>query len=214
MDYKQLILDNLPEGVELTEKTIANITRDIKKAVGEAFIPKEQYSKKTTELENVRLELEGVKGNAGGQGVDIETLRGLLKTEKAAHATTKADLGKLLADEKTAHEATRAGHETAKVTETKKAAVLKQLIEDGANEKFAKIVAREFDIEKIELDGDKIKNWDEIAKPHKEEFADVFEQAGASGFSPSNPPKEGQEGQAGEFKFDFAPIRPKPKEGE
>ena len=38
MDINQIIKDNLPEGTELTEKTLAAIAKDIKKAVGDVFV--------------------------------------------------------------------------------------------------------------------------------------------------------------------------------
>ena len=85
MDIKSIINEHLPEGVELPEKAITNITKDIKKAVGEEFIPKEWHSKKSLEWEKEKTELEKAVGEANGKASDYESLKKAFDDEKKAH---------------------------------------------------------------------------------------------------------------------------------
>lgn len=80
--------------------------------------------------------------------------------------------------------------ETAKTATAKQAALEKALLADGANAKMVKLLQKEFDLDKIELDGEKIKGWDELSKPIKAEYSDVFgkvEQKGAGVANPLSP---------------------------
>lgn len=87
--------------------------------------------------------------------------------EVSAHNTTKTTLKKELDDYKNAVE-------TEKTTATKQAALRKQLQADGANPKMIDLLELKFDLTKVELDGEKVKDWENLSKPVKEQYADVF----------------------------------------
>lgn len=67
-------------------------------------------------------------------------------------------------------------------------AVIALLKENNANQKAVKLLAKEFDIDSIELDENgKVKNADDLIKGVKENYADFFTQEENGGVSPRNP---------------------------
>ena len=67
-------------------------------------------------------------------------------------------------------------------------AVIALLKENNANQKAVKLLAKEFDIDSLELDENgKIKNADDLIKGVKENYADFFTQEENGGVSPKNP---------------------------
>ena len=67
-------------------------------------------------------------------------------------------------------------------------AVINLLKENNANQKAVKLLAKEFDIDSIELDENgKVKNADDLIKGVKENYADFFTQEENGGVSPRNP---------------------------
>lgn len=109
------------------------------------------------------------------------------------------ELEKKLTELETAHKETlkaketeitelKTGYETEKTTAAKQSILRKQLTADGANPKLIGLLEKEFDIAKIEVDGDKIKDWDNLSKPVKEQYADVFGKTTVEGANPANPP--------------------------
>lgn len=176
MDFKQIILDHLPDGVEVSDKTMAAIVKDIKKVVGEETIPKEWYSKKTIEWEKEKSALETAAGNSEGQNADIEAVRTALADEKKAHAATKETLEKSIAEEKAAHKATQADYaakEQAVTTRSKLPELLAQEYEDewALLPDAVKLAADDFDLQDVTLDKDgNISNVDEIRAKVREKY--------------------------------------------
>ena len=67
-------------------------------------------------------------------------------------------------------------------------AVIALLKENNANQKAVKLLAKEFDIDSLELDENgKVKNADDLIKGVKENYADFFTQEENGGVSPKNP---------------------------
>lgn len=67
--------------------------------------------------------------------------------------------------------------------------ILKQkLIEDNVPEKLVQLVELKFDLDKLEIEDKKIKNYDDIANPIKQEFPEVFTTIKEAGFIPNLPP--------------------------
>lgn len=67
-------------------------------------------------------------------------------------------------------------------------AVINLLKENNANQKAVKLLAKEFDIDSIELDENgKVKNADDLIKGVKENYSDFFTQEETGGASPRNP---------------------------
>ena len=70
-------------------------------------------------------------------------------------------------------------------------ACVKALTDLGINEKTARLLvnAKDFDLAKIELDGEKFKNADEVSKTFKEAYADFIPETHKEGANTENPPK-------------------------
>ena len=64
MNILEIIKENLPEGIEVSDKTLKMIEKEIKAAQGIEFVPKEQYSKKTTKIDELESELKEIQGKA------------------------------------------------------------------------------------------------------------------------------------------------------
>lgn len=82
--------------------------------------------------------------------------------------------------------------ETEKVTAAKQSALQTALKAEGANEKLIPLLIKSIDDSKLEIDGDKIKDWDNIVKPVKEQFAEVFGTVTTQGAGIAKPPKTEQ----------------------
>lgn len=104
--------------------------------------------------------------------------------EVAAHSETKKTMKKTYDDYV-------AGVETEKATTAKREAIRKHLAADGANQKLIGLLEKEFDLMAVELDGDKVKGWDELSKSVKENYADVFGKTTVEGADVPNPPGGG-----------------------
>lgn len=116
--------------------------------------------------------------------LDGEDWKAKLDALQAKYDTDIAAKGKELSDFK-------AAVESEKTAATKREAIRRQLAADGANQKLIGLLEKEFDIAAIELDGEKIKGWDELSKPVKESYADVFTVADVKGTPPAAPPAGG-----------------------
>ena len=68
----------------------------------------------------------------------------------------------------------KANTDAEKLNNAKQTALRKHLSDDKANPKLTGLLEKEFDLTKIELDGEKIKDWENISKPIKEQYPDIF----------------------------------------
>jgi len=165
MDIKQIIKDNLPEGTELTDKTLAAIAKDINKAVGDEHVPKEWLSEKRREWDTEKQELEAKLANSA----DYDTLKQQLDEERAAHKATR--------DGYTAEK--EAADIDGKVSEALKAA--------GMNEKAIPKALKLYDRKIVEKDKDgNIKNADKVIESFKTEWADFFGETQTKGAEVGN----------------------------
>ena len=157
----------------------AGVVDDIMREHGKAVTPLEETiaalgaDKKQLEADKARVfvDLEAAKANqaAPGDGKWKEKHDAL----KSEFDTFKEDIGK-------------------KETAAQKSGLLKtQLEADGANPKLLNLIMREFDLEKLTLTDGKITNWEELAKPVKDAYPDVFKVTEQRGFEPGNPPPVG-----------------------
>jgi len=70
-----------------------------------------------------------------------------------------------------------------------KRTVLQKLLQDGgANPKLLPLLEKEFDFSKIEVEGETIKGWDEMLKPVRENYSDIFGEVVEMGVKPATPP--------------------------
>lgn len=128
---------------------------------------KEDADKRTEKLNSKITELQGQVDAAPNGGDDY----------KAQYETVKEEL-----------KAYKQAVETEKATAAKQAVLRKQLTADGANSDLIDLLELKFDLSKIELDGDAIKDWDALSKPVKEQYAGVFGTTETKGAQVANPP--------------------------
>jgi len=184
MDITAIIkehLPELPEGVTISEKALKAIEKEIKAQQGLEFVSKAQYAKKTEKADELEAEVKELQGKLA----DGETYRQKYDEEVKAHGETKKSKQKEFDDYKSSVE-------TEKTAAAKQAAVRKQLQADGAKSTLLPLLEKEFDLTKIELDGDKIKDWDSLSKAVKEQYADVFGVIVTEGINPPAPPANGE----------------------
>ena len=184
MDIKQIITSNLPEGVELSAKTLDLIAKDLNAAVGAETIPKTTYAKqaeKVVSLESRVSELESGAADADTYKTKISELETKIKDMDTSHKEAVASKQKEFDDYKVNVDAER-------TTATKKAALERLLLESGANAKYVKKIAGDFKLEELELDGENIKDFETALAGVKPSWADMFGVVTTKGADVSEPP--------------------------
>lgn len=110
------------------------------------------------------------------------------KDWKAEYDTLKGKYDTDIAAKEEEFSAFKTSVEIEKSENAKRSALRKQLEADGANPKLTALLEKEFDLSKVEIDDGKIKGWDELSKPIKETYADVFGKVETRGASVATPP--------------------------
>lgn len=91
-------------------------------------------------------------------------------------------------------DAYKAQVESDRLADQKAAAVRKALKEAGVQrEGFEKLLLQGVDLDKVELDGDSVKDADALIAPLKESYAECFATTETKGVPPVNPPASGQQ---------------------
>lgn len=170
MDIKRIL-----KNFNVDENVIEDMKEAITKEIGTDFIPKTQYQKKIQALDELQEKYNDLEATSSND------------TSKAELETVKAEF-----------EAYKNNIETEKVNGTKKSKLTELLKKEGANEKLVGLLLKEFDLEKIEIDGDNIKDWDNVIKPVKEGYSDCFATVETVGNPPATPPQNNT-GQADPF---------------
>jgi len=170
MNIKEILEKN---GID-AEK-IGALEKEINTAVGLEFVAKKRYDDKLTELATAKTDLQLAQDNLSAASAWEQKY----KDEMSAHGETKKTLKKEF-DE------FRAGVESEKLTLSKQNALRKHLSDDKANPKLLSLLEKEFDLTKVELDGEKIKDWENLSKPVKEKYIDLFKVEDQKLFKPGN----------------------------
>lgn len=160
MDIKAILKSHGIEG-ELVD-TIADT---IKAEIPKEFVSKAQYSKKVNLIDELNTTI-----------ADLEA-----KTGTDEYKSKYEALEKEFNDFKT-------GIETEKINTAKSSTLREQLKAEGFNEKMIKLLEKNFDLETIEIEEDKIKGWEDMIKPIREEYADFIPKDTQTGNPPATPP--------------------------
>lgn len=151
------------------EENVEAIIEAINKEIPKSFIPKDQYNKKAQELKELQMK----------------------------HADMEAKLSDASADEyKEKFEALQKEYddfknnlEVEKTNSTKTQLLKETLKNDGLkNDKLANLLLKEFDLDTIELEDNKIKGYEELSKTIKENYSDFFSKTQVVGNDPATPP--------------------------
>lgn len=168
MDIKQILLD---AGIE--EEVASKASKNIKTGIGKEFVSKEQYSKKINsiaELQSKYDTLEADYGTMEGKAKDADKYKNDYDALVTEHNNYKQEI------------------ETKESNATKTYKLKEALKGNGFNEKIIPLLTKEFDLNKIELENDKIKDWDELSKGVKENYKDFITTTGKEGTPPATPP--------------------------
>ena len=90
------------------------------------------------------------------------------------------------------------GIESAAQLDITRAAVIRQLVADGANEKAARLMINQFKLDELEIEGESgseaVKGWEslEVVKSLKAEYADFYGDVVTKPTGTANPPKTGE----------------------
>lgn len=170
MDLKTILANN---GVE-AEK-IDGLIGAINSELHKEFIPKTQYNKKVLEISNLNEKLN-----------DLEALKEKEPDNSAFEALKKE------------YEDYKLSVQAEKETAIKTTALAKHLKDEGVNEKLISLLAKEFDLDKLEVEGGQIKDWEVASKDVRENYSDFFTQTDTKGATPNNPPETQNGGEVKE----------------
>lgn len=160
MDIKAILKANGIDG-----EVVDTIAETIKAEIPKEFVSKAQYSKKVNLIDELNNNI-----------ADLEA-----KTGTDEYKSKYEALEKEYNDFKT-------GIETEKTNATKSSTLREQLKAEGFNEKMIKLLEKNFDLENIEIEEDKIKGWEDMIKPIKEEYSDFIPKDTQTGNPPATPP--------------------------
>lgn len=165
MNIKQILINNGIEA-EQAESLKELITRDIHTD----FVPKTQYAKKVQLIDSMQEKINDFEAKA--ESINKDEYKDKYDALVSEFDQYKADIQN-------------------KETRANKSNLLNaKLKESGVtNPKLISLLSKEFDLDKIEIEDNNIKNWDNILNPVKENYSDFFETTGISGAEPNNPPQ-------------------------
>ena len=132
------------------------------------FVSKKQYERKRDEVDTLNSKIADLE-------IDLK------KANTDEYKAKYEALEKEYNDFKT-------GIETEKINTAKSSTLREQLKAEGFNEKMIKLLEKNFDLESIEIEEDKIKGWEDMIKPIREEYADFIAVETQTGNPPANPP--------------------------
>jgi len=168
MDIKQTLIDAGIEA-EIAEKA----SKSIKAEQGKEFVTKEQYNKKAgtiSEFEDKIKELET-------KNTDLEAQSSKATEYKANYDASVTEFNNY-----------KTGVETKEANSIKTSKLNEALKAKGFNEKIIPLLAKEFKLEEIELEGDNIKGFDEMSKGVVEGYKDFITTTSTEGNPPATPP--------------------------
>nr|DAK37674.1 MAG TPA: minor structural protein [Caudoviricetes sp.] len=160
MDIKAILKSH---GIE--EEVASTIAEKLNAEIPKEFVSKKQYQKKVSAIDELNETIADLEAKATSNGAQEE-----LDKLKQEFETYKNNI------------------ETEKTNATKSSTLREQLKAEGFNEKMIKLLEKNFDLETIEIEEDKIKGWDDMIKPIREEYADFILVETQTGNPPATPP--------------------------
>lgn len=167
MDLKKILTD-----AGVTSELVGTIADTIKAEIPKEFVSKAQYSKKVNLIDELNVTIADLEAKGGKD--DYKTKYDELNIQFDSYKN---------------------GIELEKTNNQKKSLVLDSLKKEGFNEKILNLLVKEFDLEKMEIEEDKIKGWEDTIKPLKESYKDFIQVEETQGKPPATPNNAG--GKAG-----------------
>lgn len=165
MNIKQIL-----KNAGLEESVVNSLAETINAEIPKEFVSKAQYSKKIALIDSMQEQINDFEAKASNVKED---------EYKAKYEALVGEFDQYKADIQN------------KETRANKSNLLNaKLKESGVtNPKLISLLSKEFDLDKIEIEDNNIKDWDNILNPVKENYSDFFETTGISGAEPNNPPQ-------------------------
>lgn len=165
MNIKQILKN---EGIE--DEKVNSLAEILGIKIAEEFVKKDQYGKKIQQIDALQEKINDMEAQLSNTN-DNEY--------KDKYEALVSEFDQYKADIQN------------KETRANKSNLLNaKLKESGVtNPKLINLLSKEFDLDKIEIEDNNIKNWDNILNPVKENYSDFFETTGISGAEPNNPPQ-------------------------
>ncbi len=160
MDIKAILIKNGISG-----EVVDTIAETIKAEIPKEFVSKVQYSKKVNLIDELNTTIADLEAKTGTDEY------------KAKYETLEKEFN----DYKTSIE-------TEKTNASKSSTLREHLKAEGFNEKIINLLTKNFDLEKVEVEEGKIKGWEEMVKPMKEEYGEFISVETQTGNPPANPP--------------------------
>lgn len=160
MDIKAILKSH---GIE--EEVASTIAEKLNAEIPKEFVSKKQYQKKVSAIDELNETIADLEAKATSNGAQEE-----LDKLKQEFETYKNNI------------------ETEKINTAKSSTLREQLKAEGFNEKMIKLLEKNFDLESIEIEEDKIKGWEDMIKPIREEYADFIPKDTQQGNPPATPP--------------------------
>lgn len=157
-------LPELPEGVSIPEKAIKAIEKEIKQQQALEFVPKEQYNKKVSVIDDMKSEMEELLGKSA----DGDSYKDRLATLEEEYKNYKVSAKK-------EHDDYVADVEANKEIVAKRGIARKWLIDKKMDSDVADdFMLDKLDYSKMDIDGDSVKDAGEYFKPYQEKYGKYF----------------------------------------
>lgn len=171
MDIKAILSKH---GIEADKVTA--ITDEIKMEIPKEFVPKSQYNKKVSQIDDLNNQVADLEAKA--ENFNTDEYKSKYEALNQEFETYKTNL------------------ETQKVQQTKADKLREALMGNGIkNEKLANLLLKELDIDAVELEDGALKGHEELLNGIKENYSDFFGVTKVVGNNPATPPTgNGQNG--------------------
>lgn len=163
IDIKKILADN-----GITGDVVNTIADTIKAEIPKEFVSKTQYAKKVNLIDELNNNIADLEAKAG-EGTETNEFK-----EKFEALTNEFDQYKanIIAE---------------KTNNQKKSLIIENLKKEGFNEKIINLLVKDFELDKIEVEEDKIKGWEETVTPFKETYKDFIQVEETQGINPGTP---------------------------
>lgn len=161
------------QGIEENLDKIVSAINDqymLKSEIHESYVPKKQYNKKVQDIDKLQEKINDLEARNENDGWE----------EKYNEAVKELNDYKQTV-------------ETEKVNAGKNKALVEALKETGFSDSIVKLMQKQFDLSKIEVEEGKIKDWDNLVKPFKEEYAGFINKEVEEGQGSANPPADNKQ---------------------
>ena len=163
MDIKKILLDNNVDADKIEE-----IKDRINKEIGQEFVTKAQYKKKIESLEDITNKYNDLE--AKYELKDKDDYKDKYEKLQEEYNNYKNNL------------------ETQKTKESKLNKLKEKLKGEKFNNDIIDLLTKEFDIDKIEMENNDLKDWDTIVEPIKNKYSSFITREKVEGSKPAQAP--------------------------